>query len=92
MTHMLCTPHARSRCRPLPQLPLQCNSIMGTVVVSFGADSAQPSGRFVVPPIDFGSIVLASANLNSASKKASNLGITNYLQVGSMNVFIDIYI
>lgn len=61
---------------------------MGTIVVAFGADSAEPSGRFVVPPIDFGSITLASANLDGASKKASNLGIINYLQVGGNGLLL----
>ena len=61
---------------------LQCNAIMGTVIVSFGSDSANPSGSFALPPIDFGSVLLTSANVDGVSPKADNIGISNYLRVG----------
>lgn len=63
--------------------PLQCNAVLGTVKVAFGATSGTPSGKFLVPAVDLGSIKILNANAGNESPRANSVGIMNYLEVGA---------
>lgn len=60
--------------------PLQCNAQLGTFTLTFGTSIGHPTGAFVVPPLDYGSIKLVSANNNAATTKATSQQIITYVQ------------
>lgn len=63
---------------------MQCASLFGGFSLSFGASRANPTGKFVLPPLEFPAVTVKSVNKDNLEKLAVNLNVINYLTVGDV--------